>query len=153
MPARVYECDEPEVKALKKILSYDPYLDPNLIPKSSDLSEKDLAKLSDEEKKAYAEREAATRAAIEKLKSDKFANVIFARQDYDMREGKSIGVEDSKSYLYLKATDEFLNAAEERFKHEFKTVKRATSVIEKKFIELKESEESAANVGFGAIFG
>ena len=34
IPARVYMLNSSEVPALKKILEYDPYLDPNLIPKS-----------------------------------------------------------------------------------------------------------------------
>ncbi|MFI5412753.1 MAG: hypothetical protein ACHQX1_02585 [Candidatus Micrarchaeales archaeon] len=153
MAARVYECEESEAKTLRKLLTYDPYLDPNLIPKLPDIDEKELAKMTDEQKKEIKTKEDQARSASEKLKNDKFANVIFARQDCDMREGKSIGIEDNKSYLYVKAIDEFLDLAEEKFKKEFKTVKRAPPEIEKKFIALKEEEESKANAGFGAIFG
>jgi hypothetical protein len=153
MAMRVYECDASEAKQLKKLLTYDPYLDPNLIPKVPEVDEKEFAKMSDEQKREQKQKEDAARLASKKLSEDKFANVIFARQDCDMREGKSIGINDEKSYLLVKATDEFLNLAEERFKKEFKTVKRASHEIEKKFIAIKEEEESRANAGFGAIFG
>jgi len=153
MAERVYECDQTEAKELKRILSYDPYLDPNIIPKSKDMDEKQLAQMNEEEKKALKEQEAKTNDAIKKLKEDKFLNVIFARQDYDLREGKSMGGDADKSYLWIKAPDEFFAGADERFKRDFKTVKRAPSEMEKKFIELKTEEESKANAGFGAIFG
>jgi hypothetical protein len=153
MAERVYECDASEAKELKKLLTYDPYLDPNLIPKLSDVDEKELAKMTDEQRKAIKDKEDAASAASKKLHEDKYANVIFARQDTDMREGKSIGIDDAKYYLLIKATDEFLTLAEERFQKEFKTVKRASPEAEKKFITLKIEEESKANAGFGAIFG
>ena len=153
MSERVYECDASEAKTLKKLLTYDPYLDPNLIPKLSDVDEKELARMSDDQRKAIKEKEGAARAASKKLSEDKMANVIFARQDCDLREGKSIEIENEKSYLLIKATEEFLNLAEERFRIEFKTIKRAPPEIEKRFIALKEEEENKANAGFGAIFG
>ncbi len=153
MAARVYECDVAEVQALKKLLNYDPYLDPNLIPKIPEIDEKALAAMSEEQRTQIKQKEEAARAASKKLSEDKMANVIFARQDCDLREGKSFGIEGNKSYLLIRATDEFLNLAEERFKKEFKTVKRAPHDIEKKLIALKEDEESRANAGFGSIFG
>jgi len=153
MAARVYECDESEVKTLKKLLTYDPYLDPNLIPKLPEVSEKERAAMSEEQRKELKAKEDMASAASKKLREDKYANVIFARQDCDLREGKAIGIENDKSYLYLKATEEFLALAEERFQKEFKTVKRAPPDIEKKFITLKEDEEARANAGFGSIFG
>jgi hypothetical protein len=153
MASRVYECDASEVKELKKLLAYDPYLDPNLIPKLPEVNEKERANMPEEQRKALEEKEKAASVASKKLREDKMANVIFARQDCDLREGKSMGVEDEKYYLLVKATDEFLNLAEERFKKEFKTIKRAPQEIEKRFITLKEEEESKANAGFGSIFG
>ena len=153
MSARVYECDKSEVGALKKLLSYDPYLDPNLIPKIPEVDEEEFAKMTEEQKKRVKDKEAQARAASEKLRNDKLANVIFARQTCDLREGRSIGIENDKSYLYVSATDEFLDLAEEKFKKEFKTIKRVDPQTEKKFIELKNDEESRANAGFGSIFG
>lgn len=153
MTERVYECDESEVKALKKLLAYDPYLDPNLIPKLPDVDDKARAAMTEQQRAELKAKEDTASEASKKLREDKYANVIFARQDCDLRDGKSIGIEDEKSYLLIKATDEFLTLAEERFQKEFKTVKRAPADIEKKFITLKEEEESKANAGFGAIFG
>ena len=79
MPARVYECDESEVKTLKKLLTYDPYLDPNLIPKLPEVSDKDRAAMADEQKKDLKAKEDAASTASKKLREDKYANVIFAR--------------------------------------------------------------------------
>ncbi len=150
---RVYECDPSEAKELKKLLAYDPYLDPNLIPKVPEVDDKARAAMTPEQRKDLETKEATASAASKKLREDKMANVIFARQDCDMRDGKSMGIDNDKSYLLLKATDEFLDLAEQRFKNEFKTIKRAPPDIEKKFIALKEDEESRANAGFGSIFG
>ena len=153
MSARVYECDASEAQKLKKLLSYDPYLDPNLIPKLPDIDEKERAKLTPEKKAEVEALEKRASEASRKLREDPMMNVIFARQDCDMREGKSIGVDSDKYYLLVKATDEFLDLADQKFKKEFTTIKRASPDIEKKFVALKESEENAANAGCGAIFG
>lgn len=150
---RVYEVDASEAGAVKKLLTYDPYLDPNLIPKLPDIDEKERAKLPPEKQKEIADLEKKASEASKKLREDKFMNVIFARQECDMRDARSIGVESDKSYLWIRATDEWLNLAEERFKAQFKGVKRASPDIEKKFIAMKEDEESRANAGFGSIFG
>jgi hypothetical protein len=153
MTVRVYECDASEAQKLKKLLAYDPYLDSNLIPKTREVDEKELARMSPEEKKKLDEQDAAARAASEKLRNDPMMNVIFARQDTDFREGGALGLDGGKYYLYVKATDEFLKLADEKLAKEFKSVKRADPEVEKKFIALKEDEESKANAGFGAIFG
>ena len=153
MPARVYECDQSEAKELKKLLSYDPYLDPNLIPKSREYGKEELDAMSAEERDAVAKKEAETQEKIRALRGDRLANVIFARQECDLREGPSIGADGSKSYLYVKAPEDFFGPAEEKLGKEFKTVKRAPLDIEKKFIAMKEEEESQANAGFGSIFG
>lgn len=153
MAARVYECDASEAQKLKKLLAYDPYLDPNLIPKLPDIDEKEKAKLPPEKQAEIAELEKKASEASKKLREDRMMNVIFARQESDLRDGRSIGVESDKSYVLIRATDEFLDLAEEKFKMEFKTVKRAPSEIEQNFIALKEEEENKANAGFGSIFG
>ncbi len=124
MPMRVFECDPSEVKALKKVLEYDPYLD-----------------------KALNEEQ------LKKLRDDKLANVIFVRQKYDLREGRAIGINESKFFLYIEAPEEFLSLAEEKLKKEFKSVKRASPEIEGKFASVIKEEEEKANQGFGAIFG
>lgn len=153
MPARVYECDPSEVQKLKKLLNYDPYLDPNLIPKLPDVDDKQRAKMSPEEKAKLDELEKRASEASKKLREDRMMNVIFARQDCDLREARSMAIESDKYYLLIRATDEFLDLAEERFKAEFTTIKRAPQEIEQKMIKIKEEEENAANQGFGSIFG
>ncbi len=124
MTERVYVCDEAEFPALKKELEYDPYLD----------------KALDDEK-------------LRALKDDRLANVIFARQEYSLREGQSVGLDKGRYYLYLKANDDFIADADERLAHDFKSVKRAKPEEEAKVIGIINEEQSKANAGFGAIFG
>ena len=88
MPSRVYTCDAAETNALTKLMSYDPYLDKSL----------------SEEK-------------IAEIKKDPEANIIFARQDYNIKDGVSIGLDRNKSYLYLSASDEFLEQADKKLKN------------------------------------
>ena len=151
MVARVYECDKSEAEALKRTLEYDPYLDPKLIPASK--SDKDLKMMSEEDQKKYKEEEEKSREAIKKLHEDKYANVIFVRQNYSFRDGATVNLDGNKSYLYLDASEQFLGLAEERFKREFKTVKRVTKSEEDKVISIIKAEEDKAAAGFGSIFG
>ncbi len=153
MATRVYECGQSEVQKLKKMLNYDPYLDPNLIPRLPDVDDKQRAKMSPEERAKLEELEKKASEESRKLREDKMVNVIFARQDCDLREGKSMGIENDNYYLLIRATDEFLGLAEEKFKIEFTTIKRAPAEMEQKMIKIKEDEENAANQGFGSIFG
>ncbi len=124
MPVAVYEIDSSEVEAFKKFLEYDPYLDKSL-------GEEELKKLND----------------------DKLANVIFARQEYSLRDGRALGMPDGKYYLYIKANDDFLRLAGEKLLKNFKTVKRASKEAEEKFISIVNEEEERANAGVGSIFG
>ncbi|MCL4389489.1 MAG: hypothetical protein M1528_01250 [Candidatus Marsarchaeota archaeon] len=124
MSISVYEVDASEADALKKFLEYDPYLD-----------------------------KALNEEALKNLRSDKLANVIFARQEYSLRDGESIGMPPGKSYLYIKAGDEFLKLAEEKLLKNFKTVKKAPKTAEQKFIAIIDDEESRGNAGIGSIFG
>jgi hypothetical protein len=151
MPARVYECGKSEAEALKKLLGYDPYLAPGLVPPSK--SEQQLKAMSEEERKKVEEEEAKSREAIKKLHEDKYANVIFARQTYSFIDGAVLDLDANKSYLYLDASEQFLALAEERFKNEFKTVKKASKADEDKTINKVKTDEEKANAGFGAIFG
>ncbi len=90
---------------------------------------------------------------INEIKKDKFSDVIFKRQEYEIKNGSLLSLESSKYFLYVKANDDFLNKAEELFKERFKTVKRASNDIEAKVITFINDEESKANAGFGSIFG
>jgi len=147
----VYECDKSEAEELKKALSYDPYLDSNLIPPAG--KDKPADQLTEEEKKAQEERDKKIAEAHKMLESSPKGKYIFARQDYSLRDGSSVGLKGDKSYIYLSAPDDFLKGAEERFKTEFKTVKRASKEEEEKVISVIKDEEERANAGFGSIFG
>ena len=124
MPEMVFECDASEADALKKALEYDPYLDKSL----------------DEE-------------GLKRLSQDKSANVIFARQAYDLRDAGAFGIKNGRYYLYIKASEEFLKGAEQRLRAEFKTVKRAGEADSAKVIHTIKDEEERANAGIGSIFG
>lgn len=124
MPSRVYICDIADNNALIKLMSYDPYLDKSL---------------SDEK--------------IAEIKNDPEANIIFARQDYNIKDGISIGLERDKSYLYLSASEEFLNQADKKLKNIIKSIKRADKETEQKVIEIVEGERSSSEEGLGSIFG
>ncbi|MGC8710466.1 MAG: hypothetical protein ACP5RF_02555 [Candidatus Micrarchaeia archaeon] len=124
MSSRVYECNISKEQELKKLLEYDPYLD-------SKLTEDDL----------------------KKLREDESANVIFARQDYVLKEGAALDLDREKCYLFLKATDEFLDKAEKKLKASIEGIKRVDPEMESKIITSIENERSKAEQGFGFIFG
>ncbi|MDE1870974.1 MAG: hypothetical protein KGI06_01915 [Candidatus Micrarchaeota archaeon] len=153
MPARVYEVDRSEAEELKKALSYDPYLDTNLIPPAIKAENVEKDKLTPEQAKEIEERDRKIAEAHKMLGESPKGRFIFSRQDYSLRDGASLGLGDGKSYLYLNATEDFLKGAEERFKNEFKTVKRTSPEDEQKVIRIIKEEEEKANAGFGSIFG
>ncbi len=124
MPARVYLCDEKDLDKLKALMEYDPYLD-----------------------KSKTEEELAA------LKQDKAANVIFARQDYQIKDGISIGMEKDKCYLYLSANEDFLTLAEPKLLSAIESAKHADPETEKKIILMIEEEISNSESGIGSIFG
>ncbi len=124
MPARVYLCDEKDLDKLKALMEYDPYLDKNK-------TEEELAA----------------------LKQDKAANVIFARQDYQIKDGISISMEKDKCYLYLSANEDFLTLAEPKLLSAIESAKRADPETEKKIILMIEEEISNSESGIGSIFG
>lgn len=124
MSERVYVCDESESSALSKMLKYDPALDTSI----------DAKRLTE-------------------IQSDRYSGVIFARQHYEFREARAFGIESDKYYLYISASDDFLERAEMRLSHEFKSVKRADRESESKVISFIKEEESRGNAGIGSIFG
>ena len=152
MPIRVYECEKAEVEQLKKALEYDPYTDPNILP-SSKYTEKDIKGLPKEEQELAKKEEAERAEKLKKLREDKLLNIIFWKQDCRLRDAGSIGAGGDKFYLYISAPDDFLDGAEEKFKRDFKTIKRAQKEDEEKFIATITKEEEVANAGFGSIFG
>ncbi len=124
MSAVVYEVDHKDVEPLKKLLEYDPYLDKSL----------------DEN-------------MLKNLSNDRLANIIFARQAYDLRIGGAFGIHNEKYYLYIKANDDFLKGADEKLKKNFGSIKRASKEDEERVIKAIEDEENRANAGIGSIFG
>ncbi len=124
MPTRVYVCGSKDYEKLKNLMEYDPYLDKNL-------NEEQLSKIKD----------------------DKEANVIFARQDYMIKDGISVNLDQGKCYLYLSANEEFLQQADLKLKKNIEGIKRAEPEIESKVVEIVETERSESESGIGSIFG
>ncbi len=124
MPSRVYVCGINDIDKLKRLMEYDPYLDKSL-------SEEQLSM----------------------LKKDPNANLIFARQDYKIKEGAMLGMDPGKCYLFLSANEEFLAKAEPKLLKSIEGIKRADSETESKVISSIESEISNSEAGIGSIFG
>ncbi|MGC8568256.1 MAG: hypothetical protein ACP5RP_03860 [Candidatus Micrarchaeia archaeon] len=152
MAERVYECGLEELSALKKRLEYDPYLDESLIPPP--LSDTKIpATQQAEASRQQEERNKKVQESLEKLKNDKYSGLIFVRQEYEIIDGSKFGAAEGTSYIYIKASEDFLNLAESFFKETYKTVKRAEPVIEEKIIKQINEEKRNADLGFGSIFG
>ncbi len=98
-------------------------------------------------------RDDQVKTALAKLASEKYSNLIFNRQEYSLRDGRSIGLSPDKSYLYVNATDVFMKDCDSMFAEKFKTVKRAGADEEKKLIHIINDEKDRADSGFGMIFG
>ncbi len=121
---RVYSCDTADLQKLKKLLEYDPYLDKSL-----------------------------TGADLEKIRGDKEANTIFARQDYLIKDGASLLLDSDKYYLFIHATEDFFKFAEKKLKDAVPSIKRVDPETERKIIETIDEERTKAETGFGSIFG
>jgi hypothetical protein len=109
---------------LKKLVEYDPYLDNTLTPDQ-----------------------------LAKIKTDEMANVIFARQDYQLKDGVSLGLDREKYYLYLSAVDEFFEKAEKKLKASVPSLQRVDPETEQKIIATLEGERKESEEGLGLIFG
>lgn len=154
MPARVYVLDTAEAPALKKMLEYDPYLDQNAIPKMpKEWGDAKYRKEHPEMAQQIEQKEKEISEAVDRLKNDKEANIIFARQDYQLKDGIGLGLDRDKSYLYLSADDSFLEGAEAKLKKSFKSIARADGETEQKIIGIIEDEKSRTDAGIGLLFG
>ncbi len=120
----MYSCKAQDAQALKKLLEYDPYLDKSL-------GEAQLASLKDDPK----------------------ANVIFARQDYQLKDGISLGLDRDTYYLYLSAVEDFLENGEKKLKESISSIRRVEPELEKKIITALEGERKESEEGLGLIFG
>lgn len=107
-------------------MEYDPYLDKSKTPEQ-------LAKLKEDPN------------------SDD--NVIFARQDYWIKDGVSLGLDRDKYYLIISAVDQFLEKAEPKLKRSIQSIQRADPDTEAKVTLDMENERNQSESGLGMIFG
>ncbi|MFH1285940.1 MAG: hypothetical protein ABIH99_05155 [Candidatus Micrarchaeota archaeon] len=99
------------------------------------------------------EVESKEQAKLKKiLDADPYSEKSFSRVGYKLKEGKTLGADAAKYYLYFKAEADFFKFAEEKFK-EVASVKRAQNETEEKIIASIQEEENAAEAGFGSMFG
>ncbi len=124
MPQRVYICKATGANDLKTIIEYDPYLDKSL-----------------------------TEEQIKKLNETKNENVIFARQDCMIKDGISLGMDRESCYLYINATEDFLDRAEKVLKEKLPEIVRAPQETEQQIIKRIEDERKESEQGLGLIFG
>jgi hypothetical protein len=95
--------------------------------------------------------EPAKKADLTKiLEADPYSEGSFARVGYKIKDGSSIGEDKTKSYIYIKATADFIKKADERLKD---VAKPAPHDLEKRVSEKILKEEEEAEGGFGSIFG
>jgi hypothetical protein len=87
------------------------------------------------------------------LKQDLDANIIFARQDYKIKEGGMLNLDPEKCYLFLNANEEFLKRAEPKLLKSIEGIKRAASETEGRVLSSIDNEISNSEAGIGSIFG
>jgi hypothetical protein len=154
MAARVYILNSSDAPTLKKMLEYDPYLDPNLIPKMpKGWDDEEFEKAHPELAEQIKQKKTQTDDALKRLREDKDLNVIFARQDYQLKDGIVLGLDREKTYLYISADENFLNDADSKLKKNFTTIQRAPQDIEMQIINTIEEEKQKSDAGLGFIFG
>ncbi len=86
------------------------------------------------------------------LTKDPYVKPSFAMQGYKLKDGKMIGGEAGKQYLYIRAEPDFFKFAEEQMKA-VPSVKRAEKPLEEKLIKAIDEADGAAEAGLGSIFG
>ncbi|MGC8676461.1 MAG: hypothetical protein ACP5T3_03020 [Candidatus Micrarchaeia archaeon] len=119
----------------------------------SELSNKDYLEKHPEMKAKADELAKQIDEAIEKLRNDKEANIIFARQDYVIKAGSELGLDPALQYLYLDFPDEQWNLAEKKLKSAAGSIKRLAADDESKAIKAIEEEREKSDQGLGLIFG
>ncbi|MFH1470195.1 MAG: hypothetical protein ABIF01_00440, partial [Candidatus Micrarchaeota archaeon] len=82
------------------------------------------------------ECESKDRGAFQKvLETEPYAHVSFARQGYKLKEGKMVGGEEGKYYLYIKGELDFFKWGEDQVKAaNIASFARAKKEIEEKVI-------------------
>lgn len=106
------------------------------------------------EKRVY-EYDSKEKGAVQAvLETDPYADVSFAKQGYKVKDGKTVGGDAAKFYLYVNADSDFFKWAEEKLKvANVTSFARAKKEVEAKVVQNIEAEDNAAETGFGAIFG
>lgn len=84
------------------------------------------------------------------LEADPYSDESFARVGYKMKDGAVLEEDKGKTYIYLKASDDFIKKADEKLKD---VAKPAPEDVEKRVAEKIQKEEEAAEGGLGSIFG
>ncbi len=95
----------------------------------------------------------AIEEALQKLKSDPEANIIFARQDYSIKAGSELGLDPNLQYLYLDFPDDQWELAEKKLKENVKSIKRLGKDDEEKALREISEERERSDQGLGFIFG
>lgn len=92
-------------------------------------------------------------AALERvLAAEPYAEKSFSKQGYVLKEGKAVGAEQGKHYLYVKAAEDFFKFADDALKA-VSSLARCKKDEEQRVAAKIEEEQAAAEQGFGAIFG
>lgn len=86
------------------------------------------------------------------LEADPYGERSFARQGYKLKDGRVLGEEQDKYYLFIKADADFFKTAEQNLKN-ISSLKRTEKKVEERIVKKIEEEEGSAEQGFGAIFG
>lgn len=93
----------------------------------------------------------AKKAEVEKIiEADPYSQDSFARVGYKLKEGKILGEEAGKYYLYIKSSEDFIKKADEKLKG---LCAVAAKEVELRVVEKILEEEEAAEKGLGDIFG
>ena len=126
----------------------------NLIPKlPAEWDDEKYLSEHPEVAKEASEKRREVDESIRKLREDKEANIIFARQEYQLKDGATMGLDRGKSYLFLNAPEDFQVPAEEKLKKNIASIRRLDPETERKVIEAIEKERENAEQGLGMIFG
>ncbi len=97
------------------------------------------------------ECEGSKKAALMKiLEAEPYADDSFARVGYKVKDGGVLGEDKAKTYVYVKASDDFVKKADEKLKD---VAAPAAPEVEKRVAEKIQKEEEEAEGGLGSIFG
>ena len=84
------------------------------------------------------------------VEADPYAEDSFAKAGYKLKEAKVLGVGEEGYYLYLDASEEFLQKAREKLKD---VSEELEGEDKEKVVKAVQEEEEAASAGFGSLFG